>query len=152
AALDELLIAPLRPSIGNSPLVVVPTGALHAVPWGALPSLRNRPISVAPSLAMWTSITQRPRTSRRNCALAPRPRLGVAPREVPELAALGPGAATLAGQKATAKSALEALDGAAIAHLACHGHFRADSPLFSSLELADGPLNVYELQNLRRAP
>ena len=29
---------------------------------------------------------------------------------------------------------------------------RSDSPLFSSLELADGPLNVYELQHLRRAP
>ena len=39
-----------------------------------------------------------------------------------------------------------------VAHIACHGRFRADSPLFSSLELADGPLNVYELQGLRRAP
>jgi CHAT domain-containing protein len=47
---------------------------------------------------------------------------------------------------------LRALDGAGIAHFACHGRFRADSPLFSSLELADGPLNVYELQRLRRAP
>jgi CHAT domain-containing protein len=47
---------------------------------------------------------------------------------------------------------LRALDGAAVAHLACHGHFRSDSPLFSALELADGPLNVYELQRLRRAP
>ena len=32
------------------------------------------------------------------------------------------------------------------------GNFRADSPLFSSLELSDGPLNVYELQRLSRAP
>src|SRR5262249_2906220 len=47
---------------------------------------------------------------------------------------------------------LAALDGAALAHLACHGTFRSDSPLFSSVELVDGPLNVYELQRLRRAP
>ena len=37
-------------------------------------------------------------------------------------------------------------------HVACHGRFRADSPLFSSLELADGPLNVYDLQRLRWPP
>jgi CHAT domain-containing protein len=58
----------------------------------------------------------------------------------------------LQGKAATAAAALKALDGVALAHVACHGHFRSDSPLFSSLELADGPLNVYELQNLRQAP
>ena len=47
---------------------------------------------------------------------------------------------------------MSALEGTSIAHLACHGRFRSDSPLFSSLELADGPLNVYELQRLRRPP
>jgi CHAT domain-containing protein len=47
---------------------------------------------------------------------------------------------------------MRALDGATVAHLACHGRFRSDSPLFSSLELADGPLDAYELQNLRRPP
>jgi CHAT domain-containing protein len=72
--------------------------------------------------------------------------------EVKALGALRPRATVLHGKAATAESTLAALDGAAIAHLACHGHFRADSPLFSSLELADGPLNVYELQRLRRAP
>ena len=34
----------------------------------------------------------------------------------------------------------------------CHGHFRADSPLFSGLELADGALCAYELQGLQQAP
>ncbi|HEX5801004.1 MAG TPA: CHAT domain-containing protein, partial [Gaiellaceae bacterium] len=44
------------------------------------------------------------------------------------------------------------LDGAGIAHLAAHGSFRADNPLFSSLELADGPLTVYDLESLAEAP
>jgi CHAT domain-containing protein len=58
----------------------------------------------------------------------------------------------LTGNQATVGAVMGALDGATVAHLACHGHFRSDSPLFSSLELADGPLNVYELQRLSRPP
>ena len=44
------------------------------------------------------------------------------------------------------------MDGARVAHIACHGHFRSDNPQFSSLRLADGPLMVYDLERLRRAP
>jgi len=69
-----------------------------------------------------------------------------------DLSALLSGATVLSGKAATAAAALSALDGTALAHVACHGRFRADSPLFSSLELADGPLNVHDLQRLRRAP
>jgi CHAT domain-containing protein len=35
------------------------------------------------------------------------------------------------------------------AHVAAHGVFRADSPMFSSLRLADGPLTVHDLERLR---
>ncbi len=58
----------------------------------------------------------------------------------------------VAGRNATVEAALRALDGAKLAHVACHGRFRSDSPLFSSLELADGPLTALDLQRLRRAP
>ena len=53
---------------------------------------------------------------------------------------------------ATARRVLTALDGAGLAHIAAHGTFRADSPLFSSLRMDDGPLTVYDLERLRRAP
>ena len=72
--------------------------------------------------------------------------------EVPAVAEQDPAAEVLAGHAATVEAALSALDGAALAHVAAHGHFRQDSPLFSSLTLADGPLLVHDLQRLGRPP
>jgi CHAT domain-containing protein len=46
----------------------------------------------------------------------------------------------------------DALERADRAHIASHGVFRADNPLFSALQLADGPLTVYDLERLRGAP
>jgi CHAT domain-containing protein len=45
-----------------------------------------------------------------------------------------------------------ALDGARLAHLACHGRLRSDNPMFSSLLLSDGPLTVHELHLRGIAP
>lgn len=151
-ALETALVAPLLPALGDAPLAIIPTGALHALPWSALPALRARPLVVASSLTTWTTLAGRTRSRRRSAAFVAGPRLRHAAAEVRELGVLRPAATVLTGKAATAEATLAALDGAALAHLACHGHFRADSPLFSSLELADGPLNVYELQNLKRAP
>jgi CHAT domain-containing protein len=47
---------------------------------------------------------------------------------------------------------LRDMDGAWLVHLAAHGSFRADNPLFSALDLDDGPLTVVDLEQLRRAP
>jgi CHAT domain-containing protein len=44
------------------------------------------------------------------------------------------------------------MDGAWLAHVAAHGTFRADNPLFSSIRLDDGPLIVHDLERLGRAP
>src|SRR5262249_16062440 len=72
--------------------------------------------------------------------------------EVPPLAAEDPHATEPQSGPATARRVLAALDGAGLAHIAAHGTFRADSPLFSSLRMDDGPLTVYDLERLRRAP
>jgi hypothetical protein len=151
-ALDAQLVGPLLPALGEAPLVIVPTGVLHVLPWSALPSLRGRPVAVSPSLSLWVDLAGRARPRRRRTVLVGGPRLRHAGRELRELAALYPDATVLGGAAATAGSVLRALDGAALAHVACHGRFRADSPLFSALELADGPLTALELQRLRRAP
>ena len=42
--------------------------------------------------------------------------------------------------------------GAALAHLAAHGRVRSDNPQFGSLRFHDGPLMIYDLERLDRAP
>ncbi|HTX09950.1 MAG TPA: CHAT domain-containing protein [Solirubrobacteraceae bacterium] len=150
--LGERLIAPLADSLGDRSLVIVPTGSLHATPWAMLPELRGRPVVVAPSAATWLALQDTRAEGRKKIALVAGPRLRHVRAELAAVGALYPRAVTLIGRQATVDAAMEALDGATVAHLACHGHFRSDSPLFSSLELADGPLNAYELQRLRRPP
>ncbi|WP_345638339.1 CHAT domain-containing protein, partial [Streptomyces thinghirensis] len=58
----------------------------------------------------------------------------------------------LEGEAARVPRVLRELDGAALAHIAAHGTFRADSPLFSSLRMADGPLIVHDFERLDRSP
>jgi CHAT domain-containing protein len=41
---------------------------------------------------------------------------------------------------------------AALAHVACHGRIRDDNALWSSLELFDGPLYLYDLERVGRTP
>jgi CHAT domain-containing protein len=151
-ALERRLIAPLAAVLGDRELVIVPTGPLHDLPWAALPSLRGRPLVVSPSAGTWMARQAVPRSSGPKIALVAGPRLRHAAAEVAGIRELYENPSVLTGKAATVGAVMRALDGATVAHLACHGHFRSDSPLFSSLELADGPLNAYELQRLSRPP
>ena len=72
--------------------------------------------------------------------------------EIRAIAALRPGATVLTGAAATPAASLAALDHAAVAHLAAHGQHQAENALFSTLELAGGPLLGYDLQRAGRAP
>jgi tetratricopeptide (TPR) repeat protein len=151
AALDQLLLDPLADLLGDGPLVLVPTGALHALPWTTLPRLRGRSLCVAPSAANWWRSSTQPAVSGR-LVLVGSPSAEQAVEEVREIAADRPGSLVLAGEQARVAPALAALDGAAIGHIASHGEFRVDNPLFSFLMLADGQLTVYDLSALRRPP
>jgi CHAT domain-containing protein len=72
--------------------------------------------------------------------------------EVKALAERHRDAVVLRDGSATVDNCLRALDGASVAHIAAHGRFRSDSPLFSTLEVDDGPLTVHDLERLSRAP
>jgi CHAT domain-containing protein len=153
--LDDLLLAPLAARIAGRPLVLVPTGALHALPWAALPACAGRPVAVAPSAALWhrAASSGRPRDAPpAGAVLVAGPSLEAAADEVVELCPRYPAARCLTGPGATSDAVLTALDGVDLAHVAAHGRFRADNPLLSSLQLADGPLTVYDLERLQRPP
>jgi CHAT domain-containing protein len=150
--LETVLLGPAARLLGPGPVVIVPPGRLQAVPWALLPSLRDRPVAVAPSARAWLRARHTPAPARRDPVLVRGPGLGAAGGEVPLLRERYPGAAVLSGGSATARAVLAALDGAPLAHVAAHGTFRADSPLFSSLRLDDGPLTVHDFERLGRAP
>jgi CHAT domain-containing protein len=80
------------------------------------------------------------------------PDLEHAAREVTEIAKSYPGCRPLVAEAATVSASLQALDGAPLAHLAAHGHHDQENFLFSRLDLADGPLMAYDIQQLVTAP
>src|SRR5262249_46824402 len=116
-----------------------------------LPCLTDRVFSVAPSATAWVGArASKPGTGP--AALICGPGLQHAPNEIRAIAARYPDAVALDGPAATVRSVLAVLDAAPVAHIAAHGEFRADNPMFSSIWLADGPLTVHDLQRLDRAP
>ncbi|WP_454367828.1 CHAT domain-containing protein [Streptomyces ambofaciens] len=241
ARLQHLLLGPAAAHLGSGPVVVVPPGRLHRVPWALLPALRDRVLSVSPSASSWLRAgdtapppggrqvlvrgpglasggaevselsdrytgrrtpggaatgTPPPGTpagtrhvpphdeGERGERAGPAGAGGGATRVPPAVGAGGgesarrerevagrtgggrPGPVAVAGGGAAARGAtvvlegddarvprvLRELDGAALAHIAAHGTFRADSPLFSSLRMADGPLIVHDFERLDRSP
>lgn len=151
--LHDALVAPLLRDLGDRPLVVVPTAALHAVPWALLPALRGRSLVVAPSATVWHRAAGRPATGTCGVGLlVAGPGLPAADAEVRTLAGLHPAATCLLGAAADTESVLTALGRAEWAHVAAHGTLRTDNPLFSALTMADGSLTVYDLERLPQVP
>jgi tetratricopeptide (TPR) repeat protein len=125
-------------------VVVAPGRSLASVPWGALPSLAGRPVTVATSMTRWAapgSLDAGPVTA---VALVG-PGLRRAATEAAEVAgAWGAGATSVReGHDSTALKA--ALARATVVHVAAHGTHERQSPYFSSLHLADGPVFAHEL-------
>ena len=152
ARLEQALLGPVVETLAASSVVVVPTGGLHAVPWALLPGLRGRAVTVAPSAAFWLRGQRSLATDGGRVVLVGGPHLSTGATEVRRLAERYPEAVVLAGGDATSERVLAAMDGARLVHVAAHGTFRSDSPLLSALELDDGPLTVYDLERLGRAP
>jgi CHAT domain-containing protein/tetratricopeptide (TPR) repeat protein len=155
SALYEMLLRPVEGRIEGRRLVVVPFRALHYVPFHALYDGRSyvierREVSYAPSAGVLRHCLARPERPLRRAVL-----VGVAdelaPRvrdEVDALAPLFPQSVALTDDKATLDALYEHASSADVLHLACHGQFRSDNPLFSSLRLADGWLTVRDAYSL----
>jgi tetratricopeptide (TPR) repeat protein len=128
-------------------VVVIPSSTLAAVPWSLLPSLQGRPVTVAPSLTRWVR-----GPTRRAAAGWSTP---AAALFGPGLARTGPEIRAVRGfwsadpvatddRPATSDEVVGALGRARVVHLAAHGVHEAQSPLFSSVHLADGPVFAHE--------
>ena len=155
-ALYADLMRPLRPRLRQQRLVVVPHGALHFLPFHAL---RNGDeyigdscaVSYAPSAAVFALCQQKVAAEKKGSLV-----LGIPDDRAPEIvteaqsvAALLPEAKLYLGEQATAKILLERGPETALLHIATHGVYRSDNPMFSGIRLGDGYVNLYDLYQLR---
>ena len=151
----EELVAPLRRMLKSRHLVIVPYGPLHSLPFHALFDgerflIDQFTISYAPSASIY-ALCQRQTGNHTGPSLI----LGVEDvktpfirREVEAVAAVAPGAKILFGQAATETALREKGPGSGIIHIATHGYFREDSPMFSAIRLADSYLNLHDLYHM----
>ncbi|MFJ7216032.1 CHAT domain-containing protein [Amycolatopsis sp. NPDC098790] len=150
ARLDAVVLGPPA-ELGDRPLVVVPTGILHNVPWAVLPSCAGRPVAVSPSATLWHAAATRPPGPARAVAVAGGPGLPGAREEALAVAGIH-GRTALVDEAATVEAVLAALTTAGTVHLAAHGTLAVDNPLFSALRLHDGPLLGHDVRRLPRVP
>ena len=121
--------------------------AVVDAPVARAPAARGRSVAAALVPRREPRAPPRPRA-----VLVAGPRLPAATEEIETLRARHPDALALTGATRPSRNVAQALDGADSAHVAAHGRFRDDNPLFCSLELADGALTVYDLERLRTRP
>lgn len=155
ARLQAALLGPAARLLADrEQVLVVPPASLLTASFGLIPTLTDKVVRVAPSITLWQKADRASTHSSADqaVALVTGPGLTTREQEVASLAAVHPQAAVLTGDAATVTATIAALDGVSLAHLAAHGTFRADAPLFSSLQLADGPLMVHDLDRLARPP
>jgi tetratricopeptide (TPR) repeat protein len=150
--LQRAILGPLADMLPPGPVVLVPPARLHRAPWGLLPVLDGRAFSVAPSARMWLRRRTASRGPHGAVVLVHGPDLDGQASEIELLIRMYPQARVLRGDAATVAAVLAAVDGAELVHVAAHGTFRGDSPMFSALRMADGALTIHDLDGLRRPP
>ncbi len=161
AHLEELydtLIAPIRDRLQGDHLVVVPHGFLHYVPFHALHDgeaylVDTFTISYAPSAEVFhlCSIKQ---TRCDDTSLV----LGVADERAPHIVEEAQAVATslprstlLLGEAASAEALRRSGSACRYLHIATHGLFRRDNPMFSAIQLGTERLSLFDLYELQLA-
>lgn len=157
AELDDAIIRPW--GLGAAGVVLVTCREVSALPWSLLPSLAGQPITVARSLTAFarrvdsdfTSSPARSRTSSRTPAREHSVHVSVGPalaraRAEAEAIATTWGQAAVVAEPSRAHELVEALASPGVVHVAAHGTHEVQSPLFSSVDLHDGPVFAHELQ------
>lgn len=151
ALLASVIVAPVAELIGDRALVVVPAGSLTGVPWTLLPGLKGRPLTVPRSATMWAAAEAGSFTASRAGFVAG-PRVDRAFEEVERAMRAWPAASMLVGDEAVAPDVSRLAEGVDVFHVAAHGRHSADNPLFSGVELVDGPWFGYDIDQLGGIP
>jgi hypothetical protein len=149
--LSKALVAPVAQALGHGPAVVVPAGSLAGVPWSLLDGLAGRPLTVPRSASSWLSARPTQRVAARAGFVAG-PRVDRAEEEVASAAKAWPDPVVLVGAAAHASAVRDLAARVDVFHVAAHGRHSAESPLFSGLELVDGPMFGYDIDRLRDIP
>jgi CHAT domain-containing protein len=154
--LYQELVAPIRDQIKQSHLIVVPHEFLHNVPFhalfdGARYLIDALTISYAPSASVYVQCCRK-QFQRAGGSLI----LGIPDAQAPsireEIEAVSralPKAEVFLGPKASEKILREKGPQSRLIHIATHGSFRQDSPVFSGVRIGDTFLNLYDLYRLR---
>jgi len=165
SSLYTVLVAPLRTLLEEmgtegvgapGKLVIVPHGLLHQVPFHALFDgerylLERFVISYAPSAQVYSLCQHKSPSSTSGKALVVSvadPLIPAVDEEAQAVARHLPAAEVLNDAEATTGVLQSASSGCHVLHLACHGLFRADNPMFSSLKLHDGWLTAADAMRL----
>jgi CHAT domain-containing protein/Flp pilus assembly protein TadD len=153
--LYDRLLRPLEALLDRRRLLVVPHRFLHYVPFHALHNgagyvIEQREVCCVPSASILQHCLAAPRQPLTRAAL-----FGVSDDRTPRvhdeifaLEPLFPDAVTLLDEEATYASLHQDSSTANVLHMACHGRFRHDNPLFSSLQLSDTWLTVRDTYRL----
>ncbi len=159
AALQHLYASLLAPLAGQlaafERLIIVPHGSLHYVPFHALFDgekylIETHQVSYLPasSFLRYSHDVDRAEQGMLAVGYSYQDRL---PHAVAEAESLGERwqAELVCGDAATRERVQALMSGRRIIHLATHGEFHHDNPLFSGLALADGWLTTLDVFNLR---
>lgn len=154
-AIYDEVFAPLQGRLRARHIIFVPYGPLHSLPFHALFDgkqflIENYTISYAPSASIH-SFCQRQTNTKTGRSLifgVDDSRTPFVRQEVEAVAAIAPDPEVFFGSAATEKALREEGARSRMIHIASHGQFRQDSPMFSSIRLADSYLSLYDLYHM----
>jgi CHAT domain-containing protein/Tfp pilus assembly protein PilF len=155
-ALYRELIEPIRGRLNGKHVVFVPHGPLHFLPFHALRRGEEylcdaHTISYAPSATLFGLCQEKNAIEKRNSLVLgiPDERAPLILSEVESVAALLPQTELFVGDAATARVLRERGLETGVLHVATHGIYRQDNPMFSGIKMGDGYLNLYDLYQMR---
>ena len=153
--LHDELIAPLAHRLDAAHLIIVPHSILHQVPFHALMDgdeylVDRYTFSYAPSASVYAMCADKQAAGLGDPLVLgiPDERAPEIRAEVREVAAALPGARLFIGPEASEERLRELGRDCRLLHIATHGFFRRDNPMFSAIQLGASRLTLFDLYNL----